>query len=134
MGGLASDSPVSFLDKAGGVDPERGSYLDIVVKRGAVVRKRVNLYDFLLRGRLDLVQFQDGDVILVGPRQHTFSVGGEVFNPYDFEFDQPAISLSQALAMAQPKPGATHVSIVRRQGVERRSEYYPLAQAKDVRL
>ncbi len=133
-GGLASDSPVSFLDKAGGVDPDRGSYLDITVKRGNTVRKRVNLYDFLLHGRLDLVQFQDGDVILVGPRRHTFSVGGEVFNAYDFEFDQPSITLAQALAMAQPKPGATHVSIIRRQGSEKRSEYYPLEQAKDVRL
>lgn len=133
-GGLASDSPVSFLDKAGGVDPDRGSYLDIVVKRGNQVRKQVNLYDFLLKGRLDLVQFQDGDVILVGPRRHTFSVGGEVFNAYDFEFAEPEISLAQALAMAQPKPGATHVSIVRRQGIERRSEYYPLSEAQNVRL
>jgi protein involved in polysaccharide export with SLBB domain len=133
-GGLASDSPVSFLDKAGGVDPDRGSYLDIVVKRGTEVRKRVNLYDFLLNGRLDLVQFQDGDVIVVGPRRHTFGVGGEVFNAYDFEFSEREISLAQALAMAQPKPGATHVSIIRRQGSERRSEYYPLNQAQHVLL
>lgn len=133
-GGLASDSPVSFLDKAGGVDPERGSYLDIVVKRGETLRKRVNLYDFLLNGGLDLVQFQDGDVILVGPRRHTFNVGGEVFNAYDFEFDQPRIPLAQALTMAQPKPGATHVSIVRRQGSEKRSEYYSLDQAKNIEL
>lgn len=133
-GGLASDSPVAFLDKAGGVDQERGSYVDVVVKRGTQVRKRVNLYDFLLEGKLDLVQFQDGDVILVGPRQHTFSVGGEVFNAYDFEFGEPRIPLNRALAMAKPKPGATHVSVVRRQGSEKRSEYYTLADAQNVGL
>lgn len=132
--GLAGDSPVAFLDKAGGVDPDRGSYLDVTVKRGSQVRKRVNLYDFLLEGKLDLVQFQDGDVIVVGPRRHTFSVGGEVFNAYDFEFDQASIPLSAALAMAKPKPGATHVSVVRRQGSEKRSEYYLLAEAKHVRI
>lgn len=132
--GLAGDSPVAFLDKAGGVDPERGSYLDVTVKRGSQIRKRVNLYDFLLEGKLDLVQFQDGDVIVVGPRRHTFSVGGEVFNAYDFEFDQASIPLPAALAMAKPKPGATHVSVVRRQGREKRSEYYSLAEAKNVRI
>lgn len=131
-GGLASDSPVAFLDKAGGIDPDRGSHVDVVIKRGNQIRKRINLYDFLLEGKLDLVQFQDGDVIVVEPRKHTFSVSGEVFNAYDFEFPEAAIPLSRALAMAKPKPGATHVSIIRRQGSERRSEYYPLAQATHV--
>lgn len=133
-GGLASDSPVAFLDKAGGIDPDRGSYVDVLIKRGNQTRKRINLYDFLLEGKLDLVQFQDGDVIMVQPRKHTFSVSGEVFNAYDFEFPEARISLSRALAMAKVKPGATHVSIVRRQGSERRSEYYQLAQAAHVML
>ncbi|MBV8043829.1 polysaccharide biosynthesis/export family protein, partial [Pluralibacter sp.] len=33
-GGVASDSLLSYLSKAGGVDSERGSYVDITVKRG----------------------------------------------------------------------------------------------------
>lgn len=133
-GGLASDSPITFLDKAGGVDPERGSYVDIVVKRGSVVRKRIDLYQFLFAGKLDIVQFRDGDVILVGPRQHSFRVEGEVFNSNDFEFTEPTTTLTKALAMAKVKPGATHVSIVRRQGSEQRSEYYPLGESKEVTL
>lgn len=133
-GGLASDSPIAYLDKAGGVDPERGSYIDIVVKRGGQVRKRVNLYSFLLGGSLDIPQFQDGDVIVIGSRQHTFSISGEVFNSYDFEFSEPSIPLSAALEMAKPKPGTTHVSITRRQGADRRTEYYPLPAAGKVQL
>lgn len=133
-GGVASDSLLSYLDKAGGVDSARGSYVDVVVKRGDVVRRRINLYDFLLNGNIDLVQFSDGDVIVVGPRKHTFSVEGEVFNAYDFEFDQSSVSLTRALQVARPKPGATHVSIVRRQGTQKRSEYYPLADAANVVL
>lgn len=125
--GVASDSAISFVDKAGGVDQERGSYVDIVIKRGGKVRKRIDLYDFLLNGTLDLVQFQDGDVVVVGP-QRSFSIGGEVFNAYDFEFADTTVSLATALAMAKPKSGATHVSIVRRQGSERRTEYYPLSE------
>jgi len=133
-GGLAADSPIGYLDKAGGVDPERGSYVDIVVKRGGKVRKQINLYAFLLNGSLDIVQFQDGDVIVVGSRRHTFSVSGEVFNANDFEFSEPSIPVHLALDMAKPKPGVTHVSIARRQGAERRTEYYPLSAAGPVLL
>ena len=132
--GVAADSPISFIDKAGGVDQESGSYVDIVIKRGAQIRKRVNLYSFLLDGTLDLVQFQDGDVILVGPRQHTFSVSGEAFNAYDFEFGEPTIPLQRALDMAKVKPGATHVSIVRRQGIERTTEYYAIKETAKVTI
>lgn len=133
-GGIAADSVLSYLDKAGGVDVERGSYVDITVRRNGSVRKQINLYDFLLKGKLDLVQFADGDVIVVGPRQHTVSISGEVFNGNDFEFPQNRISVSDALAMAHPKPDATHVSIIRGQGSKRTSEYYPLASAGAVQL
>ncbi|UQP00549.1 polysaccharide export protein [Burkholderia multivorans] len=133
-GGIASESILSYIDKAGGVDVERGSYVDVTVKRGGVVRKHFNLYDFLLNGVIDQLQLADGDVIVVGPREHVFSVRGEVYNAYDFEFGSPIISLQQALAIARPKPGATHVSIVRRQGSKKTSEYYPIADATSVKL
>lgn len=128
-GGVASDSLLSYLSKAGGVDSERGSYVDIIVKRGKSVISRVNLYDFLLNGKLGLSQFVDGDTIVVGPRQHTFSVEGDVFNSYDFEFANSTIPVTEALSWARPKPGATHMTIIRQQGAIKRSEYYPLSSA-----
>ncbi|MEO3990173.1 polysaccharide biosynthesis/export family protein [Pseudocitrobacter cyperus] len=128
-GGVASDSLLSYLSKAGGVDSERGSYVDIAIKRGKSTRSRVNLYDFLLNGTLNLSQFSDGDTIVVGPRKYTFSVDGDVYNSYDFEFASSAISVDEALSWARPKPGATHFTIVRQQGTVKRTEYYPLSGA-----
>lgn len=128
-GGVASDSLLSYLSKAGGVDSERGSYVDIAVKRNNRIRSRINLYDFLLKGNLSLSQFADGDTIVVGPRQHTFSVNGDVYNSYDFEFRDSSIPVTEALSWARPKPGATHITIVREQGAMKRSEYFPLATA-----
>lgn len=128
-GGVASDSLLSYLSKAGGVDSDRGSYVDIVVKRGNRVRSQVNLYDFLLNGNLALSQFSDGDTIVVGLRQHTFSIEGDVFNSYDFEFANSSIPVTEALSWARPKPGATHMTIIRQQGTMKRSEYYPLSSA-----
>lgn len=133
-GGVSSDSVLSYLDKAGGVDPERGSYVDIVIKRNNQIITRLNLYEFLLAGSLNPTQLRDGDVVMVQPRKHTFSVSGDVYNSYDFEFEQANLSLHRALQIARPKPGATHVSIIRKQGTEKRSEYYPIAEAYNVVL
>jgi protein involved in polysaccharide export with SLBB domain len=128
-GGVTSDSLLNYLIKAGGVDPDRGSYVDIVVKRANRVRSTINLYDFLLKGKLGLSQFADGDTIVVGPRQHTISVRGDVFNSYDFEFAKSTIDVSEALSWARAKPGATNITIVRQQGLAKRSEYYPISSA-----
>lgn len=128
-GGLSSDSLLAYLDKAGGVDRERGSYIDIVVLRNGVERKRINLYDFLLHGRLDLIQFSDGDTIVVAPRHNAVNVGGEVFNPVLFEFTGPATTVNDVLAMAKVRPGATHVSVVHHTGRERTSEYAEIDKA-----
>lgn len=128
-GGVASDSLLSYLSKAGGVDSDRGSYVDITVKRGKTVRSRVNLYDFLLNGSLNLSQFADGDTIVVGPRKYTFSVEGDVYNSYDFEFRDSSIPVTEALTWSRPKPGATHFTIIRQQGAMKRTEYYPLSSA-----
>jgi protein involved in polysaccharide export with SLBB domain len=128
-GGVTSDSLLNYLIKAGGVDPDRGSYVDISVKRGNRVRSTINLYDFLLDGKLGLSQFADGDTIVVGPRQHTFSVQGDVFNSYDFEFLNSSIPVIEALKWARPKPGATNITIIRQQSLAKRSEYYPIGNA-----
>lgn len=131
-GGVANDSVIAYLDRAGGVDPERGSYIDIKIMRNGQTIQQADLYDFLLRGQIRPFSFRDGDVIVVGQRTHTFNVSGEVYNQNDFEFNSPAVTLAQALAFAKLKPGATNVSIQRRQGAEYRSEYYSLSQAYNV--
>ncbi|MDQ8954031.1 polysaccharide biosynthesis/export family protein [Acinetobacter rudis] len=133
-GGLANDSVVAYLDRAGGVDPERGSYIDIKIMRNGQIMQQVDLYEFLISGRLQPFSFRDGDVVVVGPRTQTFSISGEVFNAYDFEFNVPYLSVAQALSVAKAKPGATNISIMRRQGNEYRSEYYPISQANDVQV
>jgi len=131
-GGLSSNTVLYYLDRAGGIDPDRGSFLQVEVLRGGQRRSTINLYQFLLEGRIDPLQLQDGDTIVVSPRQHAVQVGGEVLNPYVFEFDRPQVSAAELLAMARPRPGATHLSILRNVGAERRSEYHAIADAPKV--
>lgn len=133
-GGISADSVLSYLDRAGGVNPNSGSYVDIAIRRNGRTLQHVNLYDFLLNGRLKPFSFRDGDIIVVAPRKNTFSVEGSVLNSYEFEFDVPNLTVSRALRVAKPKPEATHFSLTRMQGTERRTEYYPLAMASRIRM
>ncbi len=133
-GGLSSDSVLYYLDRAGGIDAERGSFLDISVLRNGETRAQFNLYHFLLEGKIAPLQLHDGDTVVVGPRKHTVRIAGDVLNPYQFEFDKDRISARELLALAKPRPAATHLSIVRKVGTERRSEYHPLAEAGEVMI
>jgi protein involved in polysaccharide export with SLBB domain len=133
-GGMSADSVLNFLDKAGGIDPDRGSYLRVQVQRGGKVRAVVDLYKFLLSGQLESLQLQDGDTIVVQPRQYAVTVTGEAQNPYVFELSGPRIKVADLMTLALPKARATHLSIGRNTGVELKSEYYPLSKASQVEV
>ena len=132
--GLSSDSILYYLDRAGGIDPARGSYLEVEVLRGGRTIAAINLYRFLLEGKIEPMQLQEGDTVVAQPRRHTVQIGGEVHNPYIFEFKKPAVSGAELLAVARPKPSATFMSIVRQIGPDRRAEYHPLANAGQVTI
>lgn len=131
-GGLAADSVLSYLDRAGGVDPKRGSYIDIQIRRNGQLLQQVNLYEFLLEGNLQPFSFQDGDVITVAAQNKTFTVSGEVQNAHTFEFDLDRLTIGNVLNVAKPKPTATNVAITRSAGRAQTSEYYGLNEAKNV--
>jgi protein involved in polysaccharide export with SLBB domain len=128
------DSLLHFIDQAGGIDPERGSFLNVQVKRGNETRASVSLYDFLLEGRIPLIQLSDGDVIFVGARQNTVKVTGLAENAKRFEFARPSLTVAELIKLAKPSPLATHVRVVRNTGVVRNTEYFPLSDAWIVSL
>ncbi len=131
-GGLAADSVLSYLDRAGGVDPERGSYIDINISRNGQLMQRVNLYDFLISGRLQPFAFRDGDVITVAPQKQTFSVTGRVQNENLFEYQVNNLTVADVLSVAGPLADATNISITRAAGRAQTAEYYALDAASNV--
>ncbi|MDR2377728.1 MAG: polysaccharide export protein, partial [Puniceicoccales bacterium] len=107
--GVCSETVLHFIDRAGGVDPEKGSFLDIQLLREGKVIASFDLYQFLLHGRIESRQLRNGDVILVGPRRRHVYISGEVQHANAFEFQGKTIPLSALLGMAIPHPGATYV-------------------------
>ena len=132
--GTSADSLLHYLDQAGGIDAERGSYLAVQVKRGAQIRSEINLYDFLLKGQMPLVQLADGDVILVQPRQNSVKVNGLAVNTKRFEFNAPQSRVSDLALLAKPLASATHFRVIRNSGSVKNTEYHPLSNASNVNL
>ena len=133
-GGTSMDSLLNYLDQAGGIDTERGSFLNVQVKRGGQIRATVNLYDFLLEGRTPLIQLADGDVIFVSPRQNTVKVTGQAENAKRFEFNNSLRTVADLIKLAKPLARATHVRVVRNTGTIQNTEYYPLDEVAQVSL
>ncbi|MBK8814471.1 MAG: polysaccharide export protein [Methylococcaceae bacterium] len=133
-GGTSMDSLLHYLDQAGGIDTERGSFLNVQIKRGGQVRATVDLYEFLLDGRMPLTLLADGDVIFVPQRNNTVKVSGLAANANRFEFSDRSHTVADIARIAKPNASATHVRIVRNTGTTRNVEYYPIENADSISL
>jgi protein involved in polysaccharide export with SLBB domain len=132
--GTSMDSLLHYLDQAGGIDLDRGSFLNVQIKRGSQIRKEMSLYDFLLDGRIPQVQLADGDVIFVSSRQKIVMVSGLAENAKQFEFVGPQCNGADLMKLAKPFPRATHVRVTRNTGTVKNIEYYPLEKADSLQL
>lgn len=110
--GVGQESVIGFLQRAGGIDPDRGSYRHIIVRRGGQTIGSIDLYDFLLNGDLSGVDLRGNDVIVVGQQGPVVSVSGDARSAYTFEFATAAGSGGELLQYARPRPEVTHVSVL----------------------
>lgn len=132
--GLPSDSLLSFLHRAGGIDPERGSYRKIRVLRGGVEIARVDLYRFLREGQVPDLRFADGDVVLVEPQGLTVTVEGTARNPFRFEFGGQAARGGEVVDITRPLPSASHVAVAGNRPSGPFSIYVPLKEFRNLNL
>ncbi|MFW2829716.1 polysaccharide biosynthesis/export family protein [Sphingomonas sp. ID0503] len=110
--GSGLDSVVGFLQHAGGIDPNRGSYRHILLRRGGRTLTEVDLYDFLLNGDITDIPLRTNDVIVVGQQGPVVSVSGDARAPYTFEFKGQGGTGQELLRYARPRPEVTHVSVL----------------------
>jgi protein involved in polysaccharide export with SLBB domain len=132
--GVASDSILYFIDRAGGIDLQRGSFRDVRVLRDGKVIARADLYEFLLDGEIARVQFTDGDTVVVGRRGPTVSVDGDVLNAFEFEILQSPVPGSAVASMAHPRPDASHATLVGTRATGPVSAYVPLEELASLQI
>lgn len=126
--GLASDSVLFYLKRAGGIDPHRGSYRKIKVLRNQKVVLSYDLYDFLKEGKLAAFSFKDQDVVLVEEQGAMVTVEGAARYPFRFELLKGNTSGDDLTYYARPLEKTSHVAITGNRNAGPISVYLPVEE------
>jgi protein involved in polysaccharide export with SLBB domain len=132
--GLASDSVLFYLKRAGGIDPYRGSYRNIKVLRNQQVVLDYDLYDFLKEGKLAGFSFKDEDVILVKEQGAMVTVEGAARYPFRFELLQNKTSGNDLIYYSRPLEKTSHVAITGNRNTGPISVYLPIDEFDDFKM
>ncbi|MFC6634828.1 polysaccharide biosynthesis/export family protein [Microbulbifer taiwanensis] len=127
--GFSSDSILYYLDSAGGIDRDSGSFIDVKVLRGDQLLQKVNLYNFLVEGSMPALQLRNGDAIVVGARNGAVSIEGAVQQAAQIEFIGPYTQLGEMLLVAKPDPQANFARITQVIDDRQQASYLPLEEA-----
>lgn len=132
--GFSTDSVLQFIDKAGGIIQGEGSYRHVCIIRNKRTLKRIDLYDFLLKGHTNSFRFKKGDVILVKPMKYFVEVDGDVSRPYIFELSNKSTSVASIMKYVLPKPGVNRFIHNKRIGDKEVTNSYSLSKASSIKL
>jgi protein involved in polysaccharide export with SLBB domain len=132
--GLASDSVLFYLKRAGGIDPYRGSYRNIKVLRNQQVVLDYDLYDFLKEGKLAGFSFKDEDVILVKEQGAMVTVEGAARYPFRFELLQGKASGDDLIYYSRPLEKTSHVAITGNRNTGPISVYLPIDEFDEFKM
>ncbi|WP_434986179.1 polysaccharide biosynthesis/export family protein [Vreelandella zhaodongensis] len=124
--GTPNDSVLYFLDQAGGIDQDLGSYRQIRVMRNERTIATVDLYDFLIKGSIARPQFQDGDTIVVEERGPAIAVGGDVHREHRYELLGSQLSGAELVNLARLKSGVSHVLLRGNREGGPLAQYFPI--------
>ena len=139
--GGSLDSVLSFLDRAGGIDPERGSYRRIEIIRNKKVIADLDLYQFALAGSVNALRLKDGDVILVKEKGISVSAYGLLREEAVYELaqgnatkDKQASSGARLIELSSPLKNVSHVSVSGTRNKAPFNRYFSLDEFKNFTL
>lgn len=126
--GTPSDSLLYFLDQAGGIDKDLGSYRQVRVVRDGRSVATVDLYNFLLHGEIARPQFRDGDTIVVQERGPAIAVTGDVHRAYRYELVGERLTGAEVTELARLQSGVSHVLVRGTRADGPFASYYTVAE------
>ena len=139
--GGSLDSVLSFLDRAGGIDPERGSYRRIEIIRNKKVIADLDLYQFALVGSVNTLRLKDGDVILVKEKGISVSAYGLLREEAVYELaqgraakDKNASKGARLIELSSPLKNVSHVSVSGTRNKAPFNRYFSLDEFKTFTL
>lgn len=133
--GGSVDSVLSFVDRAGGIDPARGSYRHIEIIRGGKSIAKLDLYLFALQGKVPQLRLKNGDVILVNEKGVSVSAYGLLREEAQYEFSKPSAAKGSGLIeLASPLKNVSHVSVMGTRNKAPFNKYFTVEAFKDFKL
>ncbi|MEY8198938.1 MAG: polysaccharide biosynthesis/export family protein [Colwellia sp.] len=110
--GQSADSVLAFIDQAGGIRKQLGSYRNITIKRNGKTVNTIDLYDFIQKGILTNLQLHDGDVIFVAPKKAEITIKGEAGFNGKYELKNSSTNIQAILNAVAIKQNATHITLI----------------------
>ncbi len=133
--GGSLDSIMSFIDRAGGIDPARGSYRHVEVIRNKKVVEKLDLYRFALEGTVPALRLKNGDVILVKEKGISVSAYGLLREQATYEFSKPSVAKGGGLIeLSTPERNVSHVSVTGTRNQSPFNRYFSIEEFKSFGL
>jgi protein involved in polysaccharide export with SLBB domain len=132
--GSTNDSILFFLDQAIGIEEMEGSYRNIKVLRKDVVIAQVDLYEFLISGKLPSIQFYDGDVVLVEKRKKSVEVIDQSGVSVEYEIANKERLGSELFRYVKLKADVSNVMFEGSRQAQPFTKYLTLSEFKQVLL
>jgi protein involved in polysaccharide export with SLBB domain len=107
--GLSSDSILQFIDKAKGI-ATNGSFRNISIIRNNNIISNVDLYQYLLNGKLDLLQFKTGDIVNIEYLKGYITVDGDIQKPLKIETNG-YLTINTIAKLVQPYTEASDIIV-----------------------
>lgn len=132
--GQSADSILRYIDKAGGIKSELGSYRQIEVKRAGLTIASVDLYQFIQKGFMPAIQLQDGDLVFVSARYGNVRVEGDSGFNGDYELLNRTNYLQDVVTAVVPGERVTHVTVVQPEGERVNAVQFPIQEIDKVEV
>jgi len=129
--GQSADSILRFLDQAGGIRPELGSYRHIYLKRSGKIISQIDLYNFISQGNMPILQLHDGDVVFVDRQIGYITISGEVGFTGRYELKESHTSLTEVIRAAVVTDKATHITLVEPEGTKVNARQFSINELGD---
>lgn len=126
--GGPTESPLYYLDMAGGINIAQGSYRHLTIRRGRSDLAVMDLYDFILKGSRPDIRLQEGDTIIVGKKGIAVAAIGRLAEPALYELTGPKPVGAHLMRYAAPLNSVTNVSISGVRGREPFRKYMNLRE------
>jgi len=123
--GLSSNSILQFIDKAKGIS-RNGSFRNISILRDNITVSNIDLYNYLINGKLNSFQFKNGDVINIPYIEKIITVDGDIERKLQIEFKNT--KLKDIIKISKINNGVTDIIISRYQNGKENKKMFNISQ------